>query len=51
MAQTAREAAQRQAGSVSAAIEAGKKAYQDEKRKTEMSGRLAAAPTYDDKSN
>src|SRR5262244_4359185 len=44
VAQTARDAAQRQAGSVSAAIEAGKKAYQDEKRKTEMSGRLAAAP-------
>ena len=49
--QTARDAASRQAGSVSAAIEAGKKAYQDEKRKTEMSGRLAAAPTYEEKTN
>ena len=47
-AQTAREAAARQAGSVSAAIEAGKRAYQDEKRKTEMSGRLTAAPTYEE---
>lgn len=51
VAQTAREAAARQGGSVSAAIEAGKKAYQDEKRKTELSGRLAAAPSYEEKTN
>jgi gas vesicle protein len=41
-----REAANRQAGSISAAVEAGKKAYIDEKRKTELSGRTEAAPTY-----
>ena len=35
-----------QAGSLSAAVEAGKKAYVDEKRKTELSGRTEAAPTY-----
>src|SRR5687768_969235 len=38
VAQTAREAAARQGGTISAAIDAGKKAYQEEKRKTEMSG-------------
>ena len=51
VAQTAREAAARQTGTVSAAIEAGKKAYQEEKRKTEMSGRIEAAPNYGEKSN
>jgi len=35
-----------QAGSISAAVEAGKKAYIEEKRKTELSGRTEAAPTY-----
>src|SRR5438132_1349758 len=35
-----------QAGSISAAVEAGKKAYVEEKRKTELSGRTEAAPTY-----
>jgi gas vesicle protein len=50
-AQTAREAATRQGGTVSAAIEAGKKAYQEEKRKTEMSGRIEAAPNYGEKTN
>ena len=49
VAQKAREAAASQVGTVSAAIEAGKKAYQEEKRKTEMSGRIEAAPTYGDK--
>ena len=49
-AQSARDAASRQTGTVSAAIEAGKKAYQDEKRKTEMSGRLEA-PNYGEKTN
>jgi len=41
-----RDAANRQAGSISAAVEAGKKAYVDEKRRTELSGRTEAAPTY-----
>ena len=44
--QTARDAASRQAGTLTAAIDAGKKAYQEEKRKTEMSGRIEAAPNY-----
>lgn len=51
VAQTAREAAARQTGTVAAAIDAGKKAYQEEKRKTEMSGRLEAAPNYSDNAN
>jgi len=46
-AKSAREVAARQTGTVSAAIDAGKKAYQEEKRKTEMSGRIDAAPNYD----
>jgi gas vesicle protein len=41
-AQNARDAASRQTGTLSAAIDAGKKAYQEEKRKTEMSGRIDA---------
>jgi gas vesicle protein len=41
-----RDVAARQAGSIQAAVEAGKKAYVDEKRKTELSGRTEAAPTY-----
>ncbi|HKG80451.1 MAG TPA: YtxH domain-containing protein [Pyrinomonadaceae bacterium] len=49
-AQGAREAASRQTGTLTAAIDAGKKAYQDEKRKTEMSGRIEA-PNYGEKSN
>ena len=51
VAQTAREAATRQTGTVAAAIDAGKKAYQEEKRKTEMSGRIEASPNYGEKSN
>jgi gas vesicle protein len=47
VAQTAREAASRQTNTVAAAIDAGKKAYIEEKRKTEMSGRIDAAPNYD----
>lgn len=39
-------AAMSQAGSIQAAVEAGKKAYVEEKRKTELSGRTEAAPTY-----
>jgi gas vesicle protein len=49
-AQGARDAASRQSGTLTAAIDAGKKAYQEEKRKTEMSGRLEA-PNYGEKSN
>ena len=51
VAHTAREAAARQTSTVAAAIDAGKKAYQEEKRKTELSGRIEAAPQYTDKSN
>jgi gas vesicle protein len=51
VAQTARDAATRQTSTVTAAIDAGKKAYLEEKRKTEMSGRLDAAPNYDEKAN
>jgi gas vesicle protein len=51
VAQNARDAAARQTGTVSAAIEAGKKAYQEEKRKTEMSGRIEASPNYGEKAN
>lgn len=50
VAQTAREAASRQTGTVSAAIDAGKRAYQEEKRKTEMSGRIEA-PNFGEKAN
>lgn len=49
--QTARETATRQASTVAAAIDAGKKAYQEEKRKTELSGRIEAAPKYTEKAN
>ena len=41
-----KDAVSSQAGSLSAAVEAGKKAYVEEKRKTELSGRTEAAPTY-----
>jgi gas vesicle protein len=51
VAQTARDTASRKTSTVAAAIDAGKKAYQEEKRKTEMSGRLEAAPKYTEKSN
>src|SRR5687768_5111378 len=51
VARTARDTAARQTGTVAAAIDAGKKAYQEEKRKTEMSGRIEAAPKYDEKPN
>jgi gas vesicle protein len=47
VAHSTRDAATRQASTVAAAIDAGKKAYQEEKRKTEMSGRIEAAPNYD----
>ncbi len=50
VAHTAREAAARQTGTVAAAIDAGKRAYQEEKRKTEMSGRIEA-PNFGEKAN
>jgi gas vesicle protein len=50
-ARTARETASRQTGTVAAAIDAGKKAYLEEKRKTELSGRMEAAPKYDETTN
>lgn len=51
VAQTARETASRKTSTVAAAIDAGKKAYNEEKRKTELSGRLDAAPNYTEKAN
>jgi len=51
VARTARDTASRQTGTVAAAIDAGKKAYQEEKRKTELSGRTEAAPRYDETTN
>lgn len=51
VAQTARDVASRQTNTVAAAIDAGKKAYIEEKRKTEMSGRIDAAPNYGEKAN
>jgi gas vesicle protein len=45
LAHSAREAAGRQTGPISAAIDAGKKAYVEEKRRTEASV-LSAAPNY-----
>jgi gas vesicle protein len=51
VAQTARDTAARKTGTVTAAIDAGKRAYQEEKRKTELSGRMDASPNYDDKAN
>ncbi|MGH9928564.1 MAG: YtxH domain-containing protein [Pyrinomonadaceae bacterium] len=50
-AQTARATAARQTSTVVAAIDAGKQAYQEEKRKTELSGRIEAAPQYTEKPN
>ena len=50
-AQTARDTASRKTSTVAAAIDAGKKAYNEEKRKTELSGRLDAAPNYTEKAN
>jgi gas vesicle protein len=46
VAQNARDAASRQSGTLSAALDAGRKAYQEEKRKTELSGRVDASPNY-----
>lgn len=51
VAHTARETATRKTGTIAAAIDAGKKAYQEEKRKTELSGRMEASPNYEEKAN
>src|SRR5687768_7597872 len=51
VAKSAREVASQKTGTVAAAIDAGKKAYQEEKRKTEMSGRIEASPNYGEKAN
>jgi gas vesicle protein len=51
VAQTARETATRQTSTVAAAIDAGKKAYLEEKRKTELSGRIDASPNYPENTN
>ena len=51
VAQTARDTATRKTSTVAAAIDAGKKAYNEEKRKTELSGRLDASPNYTEKTN
>jgi len=51
VANTARETASRKNATVAAAIDAGKKAYQEEKRKTELSGRLEASPNYGENTN
>jgi len=46
VASAAREAAARRGGQLSAAIEAGKQAYAEEKRRTEVSGVLEPGPAY-----
>jgi gas vesicle protein len=51
VAQTARDTASRKTSTIAAAVDAGKRAYQEEKRKTELSGRLEASPNYDGKTN
>ena len=43
----AREAVSRKGGQLSAAIEAGKQAYAEEKRKTELTGLEAGGPNYE----
>jgi len=43
---TAKDAASRKGGQFSAAVEAGRQAYNEEKRKTELSGASEAKPTY-----
>ena len=46
LAGTAREAVTRRGETLSAAIEAGKRAYSDEKRRTQSSAIMEPAPTY-----
>ena len=43
---TAKDTATQKRGQFSAAIEAGRQAYNEEKRKTELSGATEAKPTY-----
>ena len=43
----AREAVSRKGGQLSAAIEAGKQAYTEEKRKTELTGLESGGPNYE----
>ena len=43
---SAREGVSRKTGQFSAAVEAGKQAYNEEKRRTELSGASEAQPTY-----
>lgn len=46
VASAARDVAQRRGGTLTAAIEAGKQAYQEEKRRTEVSGLPDKGPSY-----
>jgi gas vesicle protein len=46
LADAAREAARGKSGQLTAALEAGKQAYAEEKRKTETSGMIGAGPNY-----
>jgi gas vesicle protein len=48
IAQTARQAAARRTETLSAAIEAGKRAYSDEKRRTESSALMEPSPNYNE---
>jgi len=48
IAQTARQAAARRTETLSAAIDAGKRAYSDEKRRTESSSLMEPSPNYDE---
>lgn len=48
IAQTARQAAVRRTETLSAAIDAGKRAYSDEKRRTESSALMEPAPNYNE---
>jgi gas vesicle protein len=43
---SARDVASRKGGQFSAAVEAGRQAYNEEKRRTELSGASEAKPTY-----
>ena len=46
IAESARDVAARKGGQLSAAIEAGKQAYTEEKRRTETSAMIEGGPTY-----
>jgi gas vesicle protein len=48
IAQTARQAAARRTETLSAAIDAGKRAYSEEKRRTESSGLMEPSPDYNE---